>query len=287
MTTGGSSTPTIVLIHGFWVTPLIWEQWKAHYEAKGHRVLTPGYPGLDTDIEALRADPAPIERLSVGEIIANLEQLILSLDEPPIIIGHAAGGAFAQILLGRGLGQAGIAINSAPPQAVGVTPFSEITPFLPVLRSLADRHRAGSLTPQQWSTIFANTMTAEESGALYERHHIPASGRLVWESTLASISLGHHGVHVDYRNDTRAPLLLVSGKRDLLYPPKVGQANARRYSSEAVTEHIEFDGPHLLIAAPNWTTVAEYVLDWALTPNVTTAGHAWAVDPSLTSIRRD
>jgi esterase/lipase len=36
---------TIVLIHGFWVTPRSWEQWKARYEARGFVVHTPAYPG--------------------------------------------------------------------------------------------------------------------------------------------------------------------------------------------------------------------------------------------------
>ena len=38
---------TIVLIHGFWVTPRSWEHWKKHYEAKGYTVLTcvPGVRG--------------------------------------------------------------------------------------------------------------------------------------------------------------------------------------------------------------------------------------------------
>jgi pimeloyl-ACP methyl ester carboxylesterase len=31
---------TIVLIHGFWVTPRSWEHWKAHYEQQGYRVVT-------------------------------------------------------------------------------------------------------------------------------------------------------------------------------------------------------------------------------------------------------
>ena len=53
---------TIVLIHGFWVTPRSWENWIARYEAKGFRVLAPGYPGFEVEVEALNADPTPIER---------------------------------------------------------------------------------------------------------------------------------------------------------------------------------------------------------------------------------
>src|SRR6187431_1100553 len=117
---------TIVLIHGFWVTPRSWEHWKKHYEAKGYTVLTPAYPGFEVEVEALRADPTPIEQLEVSDIIDMLEKLIGGLDRPPIIMGHSAGGAFTQILLDHGYGAAGVVINSAPTEGVKVIPLSEI-----------------------------------------------------------------------------------------------------------------------------------------------------------------
>src|SRR5258705_2413747 len=43
----GGAPDTIVLIHGFWVTPRSWERWIPYYEAKGYRVLAPAYPGLE------------------------------------------------------------------------------------------------------------------------------------------------------------------------------------------------------------------------------------------------
>ena len=55
---------TIVLIHGFWVTPRSWEDWIAHYEKKGFTVLAPAYPGFEVEVEALNADPTPIEQLT-------------------------------------------------------------------------------------------------------------------------------------------------------------------------------------------------------------------------------
>ena len=115
-----------MLIHGFWVTPRSWEHWKTHYEAKGYTVLTPAYPGFEVEVEALRADPTPIEQLKVAEIIEMLETLIGNLDRPPIIIGHSAGGAFTQILLDHGFGAAGVAIDSAPTEGVKVIPLSQI-----------------------------------------------------------------------------------------------------------------------------------------------------------------
>src|SRR5688572_28911519 len=76
MSANGSTPDTIVLIHGFWVTPRSWEHWIAHYEAKGYRVLAPAYPGFEVEVEALNADPSPIESVTVPQIIERLEGLV-------------------------------------------------------------------------------------------------------------------------------------------------------------------------------------------------------------------
>jgi len=50
---------TIVLIHGFWVTPRSWGNWWPRYEQQGYCVLTPAYPGFEVEVDALNADPTP------------------------------------------------------------------------------------------------------------------------------------------------------------------------------------------------------------------------------------
>src|SRR3954447_24781476 len=95
---------TIVLVHGFWVTPRSWEHWITRYEARGYRVLAPAYPGFEVEVEALNADPTAVEELRVPAIVETFEGVIRELDAPPIIMGHSAGGAFTQILLDHGLG---------------------------------------------------------------------------------------------------------------------------------------------------------------------------------------
>ena len=74
---------TIVLIHGFWVTPRSWENWIEHYESAGYRVLAPAYPGFEVEVEALNADPSPIELVTVPQIIEHLEAVVGELDSPP------------------------------------------------------------------------------------------------------------------------------------------------------------------------------------------------------------
>ncbi len=254
----------IVLIHGFWVTPRSWEDWIAHYEARGYEVHAPAYPGFEVEVEALNADPSPIESVTIPQIVEHLEALVGSLGRPPILIGHSAGGVFTQILLDHGLGACGVAINSAPTEGVHVLPPSQLKATFPVLRNPANRHRAVGLSAEQWHYAFTNGFTEERSRELYERYHIPASGSIFWESAFASLTPGHQGTHVDYHNADRAPLLLISGADDNLMPPSVQRSNARHYAAEGtVTEVVEFDGPHLLPAAPGWQAVADYALEWA------------------------
>ena len=153
----------IVLVHGFWVTPRSWEHWIARYEGQGHRVIAPAYPGFEVEVEALNSDPAPVEAVTVPEIIEHFESVISELERPPIIIGHSAGGAFTQILLDHGFGAAGVAINSAPTEGVRIVPASQIKAGWPVLKNPANRHRAVALNPEQWHYAFTNTFSEEDS----------------------------------------------------------------------------------------------------------------------------
>ena len=122
-----SETPcdTIVLIHGLWVTPRSWEHWKQRFEALGYRVLTPAYPGFEVEVEALRENPDVIADLTVPQTVEHLAGVIESLETPPVIIGHSFGGILTQLLLSRGLGAAGVVIDSAPTEGVRVTPLSQ------------------------------------------------------------------------------------------------------------------------------------------------------------------
>ncbi|WP_205696098.1 alpha/beta hydrolase [Conexibacter sp. SYSU D00693] len=255
---------TIVLIHGFWVTPRSWEHWIDRYEAQGFRVLAPAYPGFEVEVEALNADPSPIEAVTVPQIIDHLEAVVGELDQPPIIMGHSAGGVFTQLLLDRGHGAAGVAMNSAPTEGVKRVPLSQVRATFPVLRNPANRHRAVGFTADQWHYAFANTFSQEESLALYERYHVPASGPIFWGSALANVHPGPDETHVDYHNDDRAPLLFVAATDDHLMPPSIQRSNAKHYKSDTVTEVIEVPGPHLMPAAPGWEDVADRVLAWAM-----------------------
>jgi pimeloyl-ACP methyl ester carboxylesterase len=260
-----SAPDTIVLIHGFWVTPRSWENWKARYEERGFRVLTPTYPGFEGEVEALNADPTPIAGVTLPQIVEHLADVIGQLDRQPILMGHSAGGTLTQLLLDRGHGAVGVVLNSAPTEGVRVLPLSQLRSTFVAFKNPANRHRAVPLTFEQWQYAFTNTFSEEESRALYERYAIPASGGILWSSVLANFMPGPQDAAVDYRNAARPPLLFISGGEDHIMPPSVQRSNAKHYKGDTVTEVREYPGyAHLLPAQEGWQEIADYALEWAL-----------------------
>jgi pimeloyl-ACP methyl ester carboxylesterase len=255
---------TILLIHGAWVTPRSWEPFRGFYEGRGYRVLTPPWPGVEGEIEEIRRDPSPLAGLGVTEIVDHYEQVIGLLGEPPILIGHSFGGLFVQMLLDRGLGTAGVAIDAAQPKGVLRLPFSQIRALSPVLLNPWNVKRPVSFNFDQFRYAFANTMTEREARDAFELQSIPAPGRIVFQTGLANLN-PWAATRVDYRNDRRAPLLLIAGGEDHIVPASVNRANFRKYrDSKAITDFAEFPGrSHLTIAQDGWEEVAEHALSWA------------------------
>jgi alpha-beta hydrolase superfamily lysophospholipase len=257
---------TIVLVHGLWMTPRSWEHWVEHYRQKGYTVLAPAYPGLDVEVEALRADPVPIAALSIPDTVASLETLIQGLATPPILMGHSFGGALVQILLDHGYGAAGVAIDSVPTEGVLAVPLSQIKASFPVLENPANRHRAVAFTPKQFHYAFTNTLSEEDSQAAYDRYAIAAPGSWVWGGVLANFTPGHQDTWVDYTNANRPPLLFIAGGKDNIMPLSVNESNKKKYRAPGtVTDLEEFpERSHFTVGAPGWEAVADYALDWAI-----------------------
>jgi pimeloyl-ACP methyl ester carboxylesterase len=260
-----ATTDTIVLIHGLWMTPLSWEHWIDRYRARGYTVLAPSWPGMESDIEQLRRDPSPIARLGAAEIVDHYERIIRQLERPPIIMGHSFGGGFVQLLLDRGVGAAGVAIDSATVKGVLALPFSTLRSAWPILRNPANVHKAVALTPEQFHYAFANTLPERESAKAYERYHVPGAGRVLFQGAFANLD-PHTVFRVDFSKDDRAPLLFVAGGKDHIVPAWINKYNARLYDkSKAITAYKEFPGrSHFTVGQDGWEEVADYALDWAV-----------------------
>jgi alpha-beta hydrolase superfamily lysophospholipase len=254
---------TIVLIPGLWMTALCWEHWVKHYSDKGYCVVARSWPGMEGDIEQLRRDPGSFESLGLTEVVDHYEQIIGELETPSVIIGYGFGGLIAQVLLDRGWGAAGVAIASAPVRGIARLPLSMLKLAFSVLGNSFNSHETISLTPKQFHRAFINSLTETESVDAFKRYIVPAPNRVLLQTAFANFAR-HTASTVNFRNDTRAPLLLVAGGKDRVVPTSVVKANFDSYrESKADTDYKEFpDQTHFSLLRE--TKVADYVLGWAL-----------------------
>jgi pimeloyl-ACP methyl ester carboxylesterase len=109
----------LVFIHGAWVTPLCWEHFEAYFQQNGFHTLAPPWPGKEAPLPQQRDRPSETLRgLGIADIVDHYERMIAALPSRPVLVGHSFGGLFVQMLLDRGYGAAGVAIDSAPPRGV-------------------------------------------------------------------------------------------------------------------------------------------------------------------------
>jgi|SRR5579871_2584244 len=249
----------VVLIHGAWLTAASWEPFRRRYEARGIRCVLPEWPLQDRPIGDLRASPNPaLGRLSISAIVRHHEKAIRALPVPPILIGHSFGGLFVQLLLDRGLGAAGVAIDPAP--ARGISPgLSTIWAALPVFLAWQAWRRPARMSFGHFARSFMQLSSADEQRAVYDGEIVPTPGRIYFDLALGI------GSRVDFSNARRAPLLLIGGDQDRTVQLSTVRAAYRRHRrSRALTEIKIFTGrTHWLIGAAGWEEVADYALAWA------------------------
>ncbi|MCW1887250.1 alpha/beta hydrolase [Luteolibacter flavescens] len=254
---------TIVLIHGLWVTPHCWDKFRHYYESRGYEVLAPAWPGVGDDAAAMRRDPSALNGVGAEEVIGHYAEIIRSLPEPPIIMGHSYGGVITQVLIDRGYGAAGVAIDSVPPKGVYLLPLSTYLALTPAFLKPATFKGTFLFTLEQFWKVFANTLSESEVREAYESVAIPASGRAIFQAALANF-MGKAPTSIDFTNSRRAPLLLIGGEKDVIMPSALNRKNFLKYRSGAVTEFKEFPGrSHYIIAETGWEEVAAHALSWA------------------------
>jgi pimeloyl-ACP methyl ester carboxylesterase len=253
----------VLFIHGLWLHATSWNSWIDHFAAAGYAASAPGWPGDPASVAEARATPEAIADHGIDDVVAHFADLIQSLPTRPILIGHSFGGMIAQRLLGEDLAAAAIAIDAAQIKGVLPLPLSALRATLPVFKNPGNKHRAVSLTAEQFRFGFGNAIPAEESDELFERWAIPAPGKPLFEAASANFD-PHSPAKVDTANAGRGPLLLIMGGKDHTVPEAVTKATLKQYRhSEATTDLLEFaDRAHSLTIDHGWREVADACLSW-------------------------
>jgi len=258
-----SGKRAVVFVHGLWLLPSSWDRWAKLFESADFAALTPGWPDDPETVESANANPDVMANESIGRIADHFADVIAGLNKKPAIVGHSFGGLMTEILAGRGLAEASVAISPAPFRGVLPLPFSALRAASPVLRNPANKHRAIPLTYEQFRYAFANAVDEDEAKELYETYAVPGSGTPIFQAAAANINPWTEA-KVDTKNPGRGPLLIISGEKDHTVPHAIAHAAFKsQLKNEGVTEFVEIPGRgHALTIDNGWRHVAGVALEF-------------------------
>jgi pimeloyl-ACP methyl ester carboxylesterase len=252
-----------VFVHGLWLLPSSWDRWAEVFDEAGYVALAPGWPDDPETVAEANANPDTLANKTVGDVADHFAEVIGKLDRKPVVIGHSFGGLLAQILAGRGLSTATVAIDPAPFRGVLPLPVSALRSASPVLTNPANRHRAVPLTYEQFRYAFANAVDEDEARQLYDAFAVPAPGAPLFQAATANFNPWTEA-KVDHKNPERGPLLIISGEKDHTVPWAIAKASFKKQKkNKGVTEIVEISGRgHALTIDSGWREVADKALEF-------------------------
>ena len=253
-----SGKTPVVFVHGLWLLPSSWNPWREFFEAAGYATLAPGWPDDPETVAAAKAHPEVFAGKSIKEVADHFDSVIRELKVKPVVIGHSFGGLMTQILAGRGLSAASVAIDPAPFRGVLPLPISALRAASPALSNPRNRGRAVPLTYDQFRYAFANAVSEDEAKQLYETYAVPAPGEPLFQAAAANINPWTEA-KVDTKNPERGPLLIIDGELDHTVPWAIANASYNRQKrNPGVTEIVKIAGRgHALTIDSGWREVAD------------------------------
>jgi pimeloyl-ACP methyl ester carboxylesterase len=258
-----SGRPPVVFIHGLWLLPSSWANWADFFEQAGYAPLTPDWPGDPETVDEARANPDVFAGTTLGQIADHTTEVIKALDRKPAVLGHSTGGLLAQMIAGRGLAAATVAIDPGIFRGVLPLPVSTLRVAGPFLVNPLTRGRAITLTFDQFKYGWANALDDKEAKELYDRFHVAGSGISLMQMGNANLN-PRTEAKVDTKNPDRGPLLIIEGEKDHTVATAIANAAYKlQRRNPAVTEIVTIPNRgHALTIDHGWREVAQPALDF-------------------------
>jgi pimeloyl-ACP methyl ester carboxylesterase len=247
--------PSIMMIHGMWGRPDVWENFAPYFESLGYAVETPAlrHHGLGAG-----EPPAELGTVSLTDYADDIEAIIRRSDGLPILFGHSMGGLIAQHLASRGLARAIVLLAPAAPAGLAALHPQTIRIFRRLFLRWRFWSRAQRLGPRQAAYGLFHRLTPAE-----QERRIAAmaadSGRVLLEIALPALDR-RRAAHVETAR-VRCPLLILAGAQDRVISLSSSRRLASRYGARA--HHVELpDHGHWLMGEPGWRNVAGICSEW-------------------------
>jgi pimeloyl-ACP methyl ester carboxylesterase len=258
-----SGRTPVVFIHGLWLLASSWDRWAGLFDEAGYAPVAIDWPGDPDTVAQANAHPEAFAGKTVGQVANHAAEVIGKLQKKPAVIGHSFGGLLTQIVAGRGLSAASVAIDPAPFRGVLPLPISALKSASPVLGNPANRKRGIPLTLAQFRFGFANAVSEAEAKELYETFAVPAPGAPLFQAATANLNPWTEA-KADTKNPDRGPLLIVSGEKDNTVPWAIANASFKKQRrNPGVTEIVEMPNRgHALVIDSGWREVADKALEF-------------------------
>ncbi|SDE96494.1 Lysophospholipase, alpha-beta hydrolase superfamily [Mucilaginibacter pineti] len=247
---------TIVFIHGMFQNPVSWEKWISYFNEKGYDCIAPAWPlheGVPADLR--NNPPAGLGDLELQTIVDEMERIVTSLPEKPILIGHSVGGLIVQLLVQKGLAEIGVPINSIAPNAMLAFDWG----FMKNSALIANPFKGNApfeMNLESFHESFCNTMSMEDTQEAYQRTATHDSRNVLRDC------MGEAGqIDLDLPH---APLLFIGGEEDQIVPYELNQRNAEAYTDEvSIVDFKAFPNRgHWICGELGWEEVAAYISEW-------------------------
>jgi non-heme chloroperoxidase len=248
----------VVFVHGLWLLPNSWERWGARFQESGYAPVLLGWPDDPETVAEAKQHPEVFANKTVGEVADYTQGLIGQLTKKPAIIGHSFGGLLAEILAGRGLAFASVAISPAPFRGVLPLPISSLRSAAPALENPANYHRAIPLTYDQFRYSFANAVDEDQAKRLYEQFSVATPAAPLFQAASANLNPWTE-VKVNSKNPDRGAMLLIGGGRDHTVPWSITNASYKKQRrNPGMTEIVKFDSRgHAMTIDDGWQEVCD------------------------------
>jgi pimeloyl-ACP methyl ester carboxylesterase len=258
-----SGKTAALFIHGLWLLPSSWDNWAAAFEEAGYAAVTPVWPDDPLTVEEARANPDVFAKKTIGQIADHTAEVIGQLQKKPVVLGHSTGGLLAQIIAGRGLSAATVAIDPGPFRGVLPLPISALKSAAPVLSNPLNKGRAVTLTLDQFKYGWANALTDEEAKQLYDTYHVAAPGVALMQMANANLN-PFTEAKADTKNPNRGPLLIIDGEKDHTAPWAIASASYNKQKRNSGVTEIKSipNRGHSLTIDSGWREVCDTSLEF-------------------------
>jgi pimeloyl-ACP methyl ester carboxylesterase len=240
-------TTPLLFVHGAWHGSWCWTEHFLPYFAEH------GYASYAFDLRG-HGKSAGVKQLrwtSMSSYVADVEQVIRQLEQPPVLIGHSMGGMVVQKYLEKHTLPAAVLLASVPPSGV-----------LRTTLRIAARHPLEFARANATMKLYPLVGTPQLTREAFFAEDMPDEQVQTYFAQIQNESyrafLDMLAFNLPRPKRVKTPVLVLGGEKDTIFNRKEVEATARAYHTQATM----FPMAHDMMLEAGWQDVADHILRW-------------------------